>query len=115
MLLGALSYTHSASHQFQWATSIGTETAQIISFLLASSFHPSAKFLLDFIPRQIPDAHLRGYSVWPEHGLPQLIQPDGPGVQDTDFLLYVRVAHTAKCHKEVRFQAHPSSLLSLLI
>ncbi|XP_075805735.1 ciliated left-right organizer metallopeptidase isoform X2 [Microtus pennsylvanicus] len=49
---------------------------------------------------KIPDAHLRGYSVWPEHGLPQLIQPDGPGVQNTDFLLYVRVAHTSKCHKE---------------
>ncbi|KAM7321580.1 hypothetical protein ACRRTK_019672 [Alexandromys fortis] len=49
---------------------------------------------------KIPDAHLRGYSVWPEHGLPQQIQPDGPGVQNTDFLLYVRVAHTSKCHKE---------------
>ncbi|MEJ1280287.1 putative gene 29776 [Cricetulus griseus] len=48
----------------------------------------------------MPDAHLRGYSLWPEHGLPQLIQPDGPGVQNTDFLLYVRVAHTSKCHKE---------------
>ncbi|CAH6832920.1 ciliated left-right organizer metallopeptidase [Phodopus roborovskii] len=49
---------------------------------------------------KMPDAHLRGYSLWPEHGLPQLIQPDGPGVQNTDFLLYVRVAHTSKCHKE---------------
>lgn len=49
---------------------------------------------------KIPDAHLRGYSLWPEHGLPQLIQPDGPGVQNTDFLLYVRVAHSSKCHKE---------------
>uniref|UniRef100_A0A0G2JX27 Leishmanolysin-like peptidase n=1 Tax=Rattus norvegicus TaxID=10116 RepID=A0A0G2JX27_RAT len=49
---------------------------------------------------KIPDAHLRGYSLWPEHGLPQLIQPDGPGVQNTDFLLYVRVAHTSRCHRE---------------
>ncbi|XP_052047456.1 ciliated left-right organizer metallopeptidase [Apodemus sylvaticus] len=49
---------------------------------------------------KMPDAHLRGYSLWPEHGLPQLIQPDGPGVQNTDFLLYVRVAHTSQCHKE---------------
>ncbi|XP_055474000.1 ciliated left-right organizer metallopeptidase [Psammomys obesus] len=49
---------------------------------------------------KMPDAHLRGYSLWPEHGVPQLIQPDGPGVQNTDFLLYVRVAHTSKCHKE---------------
>lgn len=86
-----------------------------ISFLLASSFHPPASLLLDFLPGQIPDAHMRGYSLWPEHGLPQLIQPDGPGVPDTDFLLYVRVAHTSKCHQEVRVKAHPSSLLPLLI
>ncbi|EPQ17637.1 Leishmanolysin-like peptidase [Myotis brandtii] len=49
---------------------------------------------------KIPDAHLRGYALWPEQGPPQLIQPDGPGVQNTDFLLYVRVAHTSKCHRE---------------
>lgn len=75
------------------------------SVLLVSSFHPSAKFILDFIPGQMPDAHLRGYFLWPERGLPQLIQPDGPGVQNTDFLLYVRVAHTSKCHREVRVKA----------
>ncbi|KAM7154766.1 ciliated left-right organizer metallopeptidase [Molossus nigricans] len=49
---------------------------------------------------KIPDAHLRGYALWPEQGPPQLVQPDGPGVQNTDFLLYVRVAHTSKCHRE---------------
>ncbi|XP_050999325.1 ciliated left-right organizer metallopeptidase [Acomys russatus] len=49
---------------------------------------------------KLPDAHLRGYTLWPEHGVPQLIQPDGPGVRNSDFLLYVRVAHTSKCHKE---------------
>ncbi|KAF0877920.1 ACINU protein, partial [Crocuta crocuta] len=49
---------------------------------------------------KIPDAHLRGYALWPEQGPPQLVQPDGPGVQNTDFLLYVRVAHTSKCHGE---------------
>ncbi|XP_070097069.1 ciliated left-right organizer metallopeptidase isoform X1 [Equus caballus] len=49
---------------------------------------------------KIPDAHLRGYALWPEAGPPQLVQPDGPGVQNTDFLLYVRVAHTSKCHRE---------------
>uniref|UniRef100_A0A8C9HD87 Leishmanolysin-like peptidase n=1 Tax=Piliocolobus tephrosceles TaxID=591936 RepID=A0A8C9HD87_9PRIM len=49
---------------------------------------------------KIPDAHLRGYTLWPEQGPPQLVQPDGPGVQNTDFLLYVRVAHTSKCHQE---------------
>nr|XP_054095777.1 ciliated left-right organizer metallopeptidase [Callithrix jacchus] len=49
---------------------------------------------------KIPDAHLHGYALWPEQGPPQLVQPDGPGVQNTDFLLYVRVAHTSKCHQE---------------
>ncbi|XP_037600238.1 leishmanolysin-like peptidase 2 [Cebus imitator] len=50
---------------------------------------------------KIPDTHLHGYALWPEQGPPQLVQPDGPGVQNTDFLLYVRVAHTSKCHQEV--------------
>ncbi|KAF6351561.1 leishmanolysin like peptidase 2 [Rhinolophus ferrumequinum] len=49
---------------------------------------------------RIPDAHLHGYALWPEQGPPQLVQPDGPGVPNTDFLLYVRVAHTSKCHRE---------------
>ncbi|XP_076982795.1 ciliated left-right organizer metallopeptidase [Tamandua tetradactyla] len=49
---------------------------------------------------KVPDAHLRGYALWPEQGPPQLVQPDGPGVQNADFLLYVRVAHTPKCHQE---------------
>ncbi|XP_048218688.1 leishmanolysin-like peptidase 2 [Perognathus longimembris pacificus] len=49
---------------------------------------------------KIPDAHLRGYALWPEHGPPQFVQPDGPGVQNADFLLYVRVGHTSKCHQE---------------
>ncbi|XP_045697031.1 leishmanolysin-like peptidase 2 [Phyllostomus hastatus] len=49
---------------------------------------------------KIPDAHLRGYALWPEQGPPQPVQPDGPGVQNTDFLLYVRVAHTSQCHRE---------------
>ncbi|XP_044088282.1 leishmanolysin-like peptidase 2 [Neovison vison] len=56
---------------------------------------------------KIPDAHLRGYALWPEHGPPQLVQPDGPGVQDTDFLLYVWVAHTSKCRGEVRLKSNP--------
>ncbi|XP_069871510.1 ciliated left-right organizer metallopeptidase [Dipodomys merriami] len=49
---------------------------------------------------KIPDAHLRGYALWPEHGPPQLIQQDGPGVQNADFLLYMRVGHTSKCHQK---------------
>ncbi|XP_044515997.1 leishmanolysin-like peptidase 2 [Gracilinanus agilis] len=49
---------------------------------------------------EIPDTHLRGYSLWPEQGSPELIQPDGLGIPDTDFLLYVQVTHTLKCHHE---------------
>ncbi|XP_034493291.2 ciliated left-right organizer metallopeptidase [Marmota flaviventris] len=49
---------------------------------------------------KIPDAHLYGYTLWPEQGPPQLVQPDGPGVQNTDFLLYVRIVHTSRCHQE---------------
>nr|XP_054369623.1 ciliated left-right organizer metallopeptidase [Mirounga angustirostris] len=55
---------------------------------------------------KIPDTHLRGYALWPEQGPPQLVQPDGPGVQDTDFLLYVWVAHTSKCHGEPSVMAY---------
>uniref|UniRef100_A0A7N5JR89 Leishmanolysin-like peptidase n=1 Tax=Ailuropoda melanoleuca TaxID=9646 RepID=A0A7N5JR89_AILME len=54
---------------------------------------------------KIPDAHLRGYALWPEQGPPQLVQPDGPGVQDTDFLLYVWVAHTSKCPSVIAYAA----------
>lgn len=67
----------------------------------------------DLATCQIPDAHLRGYALWPEQGSPQLVQPDGPGIQNADFLLYVRVAHTSKCHREVRFRLSPFSLLCL--
>ncbi|KAL4692298.1 hypothetical protein H8959_016108 [Pygathrix nigripes] len=59
-----------------------------------------SRCLHDETQKSIPDAHLRGYALWPEQGPPQLVQPDGPGVQNTDFLLYVRVAHTSKCHQE---------------
>ncbi|KAM4853807.1 ciliated left-right organizer metallopeptidase [Thomomys bottae] len=49
---------------------------------------------------KIPDTHLRGYALWPEQGPPQLIEPDGPGVPNADFLLYTWVGHTSKCHQE---------------
>nr|XP_045011491.1 leishmanolysin-like peptidase 2 [Jaculus jaculus] len=58
---------------------------------------------------KMPDAHLRGYALWPEHGLPQLIQPDGPGVQNADYVLYVRVAQTSKCHQEPSIIAYAAS------
>ncbi|KAM8960614.1 ciliated left-right organizer metallopeptidase [Pelodytes ibericus] len=46
----------------------------------------------------IPTSHLRGFEVWPEVGeKPSHVTPDGTGVPDTDFLLYVRVAQTKKC------------------
>ncbi|XP_069817704.1 ciliated left-right organizer metallopeptidase isoform X2 [Dendropsophus ebraccatus] len=46
----------------------------------------------------IPDSHLHGYEVWPMNGTePDHVTPNGTGVPDTDFLLYVRVAQTEKC------------------
>ncbi|XP_060030179.1 ciliated left-right organizer metallopeptidase, partial [Erinaceus europaeus] len=55
---------------------------------------------------KIPDAHLRGYALWPEQGPPQMVQQEGAGVQNADFLLYVRVAHTSKCHQEASVIAY---------
>ncbi|KAM9093623.1 LOW QUALITY PROTEIN: ciliated left-right organizer metallopeptidase [Megaptera novaeangliae] len=55
---------------------------------------------------KIPDAHLRGYALWPEQEPSQLIQPGGSGVQNTDFLLYVWVAHASKCHQEPSIVAY---------
>ncbi|XP_063769619.1 ciliated left-right organizer metallopeptidase [Pseudophryne corroboree] len=46
----------------------------------------------------IPESHLHGYEVWPMNGTePTHVTPEGSGVPDTDFLLYVRVAQTEKC------------------
>ncbi|KAM3940244.1 ciliated left-right organizer metallopeptidase [Leptodactylus fuscus] len=46
----------------------------------------------------IPDSHLHGYEVWPMNGTePDYVIPDGVGVLNTDFLLYVKVAQTEKC------------------
>ncbi|XP_072271230.1 ciliated left-right organizer metallopeptidase [Pyxicephalus adspersus] len=46
----------------------------------------------------IPESHLYGYEVWSMNGTEPILQiPDGTGVADTDFLLYVRVAQTKKC------------------
>ncbi|XP_039769790.1 leishmanolysin-like peptidase 2 [Ornithorhynchus anatinus] len=48
---------------------------------------------------KIPDSHLQGLALWPEFGPPELLLPDGPGIPDADFLLYVRVDQTPKCHQ----------------
>ncbi|XP_040272793.1 leishmanolysin-like peptidase 2 isoform X1 [Bufo bufo] len=57
----------------------------------------------------IPDAHLRGYEVWPMNGTePDHMTPDGTGVPNTDFLLYVRVAQTEKCASQPSVVAYAS-------
>ncbi|XP_078063691.1 ciliated left-right organizer metallopeptidase-like, partial [Mustelus asterias] len=49
----------------------------------------------------IPDDHLQGYSVWPAQGnSPTVIREDGEGVQEADFILYIKAADTSKCRKE---------------
>ncbi|TRY57487.1 hypothetical protein DNTS_014233, partial [Danionella cerebrum] len=50
----------------------------------------------------IPDEHLDGCSVYPnpEHPIPIVLRPQGPGLPDTDFLLYVLTHSTDKCKAE---------------
>ncbi|XP_056318669.1 ciliated left-right organizer metallopeptidase [Danio aesculapii] len=50
----------------------------------------------------IPDEHLDGCFVYPhpEHPVPTMLRPQGPGVADTDFLLYVFTHSTDKCRLE---------------
>ncbi|KAL7880507.1 hypothetical protein SRHO_G00027610 [Serrasalmus rhombeus] len=54
----------------------------------------------------IPDDHLSGYVVYPHPDQPnlQVLKPDGLGVPDTDFLLYMLTQSTDKC------RAHSSVL-----
>nr|XP_033780302.1 leishmanolysin-like peptidase 2 [Geotrypetes seraphini] len=58
----------------------------------------------------IPDDHLAGLSIWPEHGsVPrEVVKHDGAGVPDADFLLYLKVANTEKCNQEPSVIAYAS-------
>ncbi|CAM9885068.1 ciliated left-right organizer metallopeptidase [Lampetra fluviatilis] len=46
---------------------------------------------------KIPEEHLLGYSTWGSSGSGVEIRGDGPGVLDSDFILYVRAADTLRC------------------
>ncbi|XP_071397111.1 ciliated left-right organizer metallopeptidase-like [Centroberyx affinis] len=50
----------------------------------------------------IPDDHLAGCDVYPEANSPTrtVLRPDGAGLPDTDFLLYLHVQRTDKCRAE---------------
>ncbi|XP_034020490.1 leishmanolysin-like peptidase 2 isoform X2 [Thalassophryne amazonica] len=50
----------------------------------------------------IPDEHLRGCDVFPEADSSRrtVLRPDGAGVPDTDFLMYLLVQTTDKCRAE---------------
>ncbi|XP_020346338.2 leishmanolysin-like peptidase 2 [Oncorhynchus kisutch] len=50
----------------------------------------------------IPDDHLRGCSVYSEPDAPTMtvIRPEGAGLPDTDFLLYLHAQSTDKCRAE---------------
>ncbi|XP_029931588.1 leishmanolysin-like peptidase 2 [Myripristis murdjan] len=50
----------------------------------------------------IPDDHLDGCDVYPEADSPlrTVLRPEGAGVPDTDFLLYLHVQSTDKCRSE---------------
>ncbi|XP_028973542.2 leishmanolysin-like peptidase 2 [Esox lucius] len=52
----------------------------------------------------IPDDHLSGCAVYPEPNAPTVtvLRSEGPGLPDTDFLLYLHTQSTDKCRAEVR-------------
>ncbi|XP_038596991.1 leishmanolysin-like peptidase 2 [Tachyglossus aculeatus] len=73
-----------------------------------------ARYCLAVWGDAIPDAHLQGLALWPEFGSPELLLPDGPGIPDADFLLYVRVVQTPKCHQPPPQLFSPFPFLSKL-
>nr|XP_033465064.1 leishmanolysin-like peptidase 2 [Epinephelus lanceolatus] len=56
----------------------------------------------------IPDDHLAGCDIYPEGDSPHRteLRPDGAGVPDTDFLLYLHVQATDKCRAEPNVLAY---------
>ncbi|XP_005994482.1 ciliated left-right organizer metallopeptidase [Latimeria chalumnae] len=57
----------------------------------------------------IPDDHLAGYAIWDKDGnSPTQVRPDGAGVKDADFILYVKAANTEKCLSEPSVIAYAS-------
>ncbi|RXN21539.1 leishmanolysin-like peptidase isoform X1 [Labeo rohita] len=56
----------------------------------------------------MPDEHLNGCAVYPhpEHPDPTVLKPEGTGVADTDFLLYVFTHSTDKCRAESSILAY---------
>ncbi|KAM4536280.1 ciliated left-right organizer metallopeptidase [Odontesthes bonariensis] len=57
---------------------------------------------------KIPDAHLAGCDIYPEADSPRrtVLRPEGAGLPDTDFLLYLHVQATDKCRAEPRVLAY---------
>ncbi|XP_056299251.1 ciliated left-right organizer metallopeptidase [Pseudoliparis swirei] len=56
----------------------------------------------------IPDDHLAGCDVYPEAGSPRRtrLRPEGAGLPDTDFLLYLHVQATDRCRAEPHLLAY---------
>ncbi|XP_072233044.1 ciliated left-right organizer metallopeptidase [Leuresthes tenuis] len=57
---------------------------------------------------KIPDVHLAGCDIYPEADSPRrtVLRPEGAGLPDTDFLLYLHVQATDKCRAEPRVLAY---------
>ncbi|XP_067436982.1 ciliated left-right organizer metallopeptidase [Thunnus thynnus] len=56
----------------------------------------------------IPDDHLAGCDVYPEADSPRktVLRPEGAGLPDTDFLLYLHIQATDKCRAETNVLAY---------
>lgn len=62
--------------------------------------------------QQIPDDHLAGCHIYPEPDSPRraVLRPEGAGLPDADFLLYLHIQATDKCRAEVKrlyTETHP--------
>ncbi|XDV18581.1 hypothetical protein PO909_024240 [Leuciscus waleckii] len=87
--------------KFIWRNS---STVNHMKILLLKILH----LLFSLACLQIPDEHLNGCAVYPhpEHPVPTVLRPEGAGVPDTDFLLYVFTHSTDKCRAESSILAY---------
>nr|XP_020480248.1 leishmanolysin-like [Monopterus albus] len=60
------------------------------------------------VEEAIPDDHLAGCDIYPEADSPRrtVLRPEGAGVPDTDFLLYLHIRSTDKCRAEPKVVAY---------
>ncbi|PWA28875.1 hypothetical protein CCH79_00012890 [Gambusia affinis] len=79
------------------------EAVRVVSSLLSDVVKLNIQRVSTFPLRdQIPEDHLSGCYVYPESDSPRrtVVRPEGAGLPDTDFLIYIHVQATDKCRAE---------------